>query len=60
MEQLSCPARTQPVFFATLMSREPRKVEEVNTLKDNDICNAEDIVKVMPPVKAGTTFMCED
>ncbi|KAJ8369423.1 hypothetical protein SKAU_G00094510 [Synaphobranchus kaupii] len=34
--------------------------EEVNTLNENDICNVEDIVKVMTPVKVVTTIMCED
>ncbi|CAL8307540.1 unnamed protein product [Lota lota] len=43
-----------------LMARELRKGEEVNTLNDTDICNAEDIVKVMAHVKVVTTFMCED
>ncbi|XP_051814939.1 E3 SUMO-protein ligase ZBED1-like [Acanthochromis polyacanthus] len=50
----------QPAVFATLLSRELRKGEEMNTRKENDICNAEDIVKVMSPFKAVTTIMCED
>ena len=58
MEHLPRHARRQPVVFATLMSREPRKVEEMNTLNDNDICNAEDIV--MTSHGDGTTCMCED
>lgn len=50
----------QPAVFATLLSRELRKGEEMNTLKENDICNAQDIVKVMAPVKVVTTIMCEE
>ncbi|XP_076135696.1 E3 SUMO-protein ligase ZBED1-like [Alosa pseudoharengus] len=50
----------QPAIFATLMSRELRKGEDVSTLNENDLCNAEDMVKVMAPVKVITTVMCED
>ncbi|XP_060798149.1 E3 SUMO-protein ligase ZBED1-like isoform X2 [Neoarius graeffei] len=50
----------QPAVFATLMSKELRKGEEVNTLNERDICNAEDIVKLMAPVKVVTTVMCEE
>lgn len=50
----------QPAVFATLMSRELRKGEEVNTLGEKDICNAEDIVRLMAPVKVVTTILCED
>ena len=50
----------QPAVFATLMSREVRKGEEVNTVNERDICNAEDIVKLMAPVKVVTTVMCEE
>ena len=50
----------QPAGFATLMSRELRKGEEVNTLGEKDICNAEDIVQLMAPVKVVTTVLCED
>lgn len=50
----------QPAVFATLMSREVRKGEEVNTLNEKDICNAEDIVRLMAPVKVVTTILCED
>ena len=54
----------QPAVFATLMStlmsRELRKGEEVNTLGEKDICNAEDIVQLMAPVKVVTTILCED
>ncbi len=49
-----------PAVFATLMSRELRKGEEVNTLNEKDICNAEDIVRLMAPVKVVTTVLCED
>lgn len=50
----------QPAVFATLMSREIRKGEEVNSVTERDICNAEDIVKLMAPVKVVTTVMCEE
>lgn len=50
----------KPAVFATLMSMELNKGEEVNTLNENDICNAEDKVKVMAPVKVVTTIMCEE
>ncbi|XP_029913137.1 zinc finger BED domain-containing protein 1-like [Myripristis murdjan] len=50
----------QPAVFATLMSRELRKGEEVNSLNEKDICNAEDIVRLMAPVKVVTTILCED
>lgn len=50
----------QPAVFATLMSRELRKGEEVNTVNERDICNAEDIVKLMAPVKVVTTVMFEE
>lgn len=50
----------QPAVFATLMSRELRKGEEVNTLNERDICNCEDIVKLMAPVKVMTTVLCEE
>lgn len=49
----------QPAVFATLMPREPRKGVEVNILNERDICNAEDIVKLMAPVKVVTTVICE-
>ena len=50
----------QPAVFATLMSRELRKGEEVSTLNERDIGNCEDIVKLMAPVKVMTTVMCEE
>lgn len=50
----------QPAVFATLMSRELRKREEVNSVNERDIGNAEDIVKLMAPAKVVTTVMCEE
>lgn len=50
----------QPAISAALMSRDLRRGEEVNTLKDKDFCDVEDIVKLMAPVKLVTTSMCED
>ena len=50
----------QSAVFATLMSRELRKGEDVSALTEGDLCNAEDMVKVMAPVKVITTVMCED
>lgn len=47
----------QPAVFATLMSREIRKGEEVNSVDERDICNAEDIVKLVAPVKVVTTVV---
>ncbi|KAJ8351953.1 hypothetical protein SKAU_G00234290 [Synaphobranchus kaupii] len=58
-DMLECFLEQQPAVFSTLMSRELRKGEEVNTLNENDICNAEDIVKVMASVKVVTTIMCD-
>ncbi|XP_037543305.1 E3 SUMO-protein ligase ZBED1-like [Nematolebias whitei] len=49
-----------PAISAALMSRDLRKGEEVNTLKDKDFCDIEDIVKLMAPVKLVTTSMSED
>lgn len=57
---LECFIEQQPEFFATQMSRELRKGEEVNTLNDKDLCNVEDTVKLMAPVKVVTTVLCED
>lgn len=50
----------QPAAFATLMSKEIRKTEEVNSDTERDIWNAEDIVKLMAPVKVVTTVTCEE
>ncbi len=50
----------QPALFATLVSRELRKGEEVCTLNERDIGNCADIVKLMAPVKVVTTVMCEE
>lgn len=59
-DMLECFLEQQPAVFATLMSRDIRKGEEVNTLHEKDICNAEDIVRLMAPVKVMTTILCED
>lgn len=40
------------------MSRELRK--DVSTLKENGLCNAEAMFKVMTPVRGITTVMCQD
>lgn len=37
----------QPAISAALMSRDLRRGEEVNTLKDKDFCDVEDTVKLM-------------
>ncbi|XP_015801943.2 E3 SUMO-protein ligase ZBED1-like [Nothobranchius furzeri] len=50
----------QPAISAALMSRDLRRGEELNTLKDKDFCDVEDIVKLMVPVKLVTISMCED
>ena len=50
---LECFLEQQPAVFATLVSRELRKGEEVNTLNKIDVCNAENVVKVMAPVRVG-------
>ncbi|KAK0147119.1 Zinc finger BED domain-containing protein 1 [Merluccius polli] len=50
----------QPAISAALMSRDLRRGEEINTLKDKDFCDIEDIVKLMALVKLVTTTMCED
>ena len=47
----------QPAICAALMSRDLRRGEEDNILKDKDFC---DVVKLMAPVKLVTTSMCED
>lgn len=56
-DMLECFLQQQPAVFATLMSRELRKGEHVNTLSEKDICNAEDIVRLMAPVKVVTTIL---
>lgn len=48
----------QPAVFATLMSREIRKGEEMNSVNERDICKAEDIIKLMAPAKVVTTVSC--
>lgn len=59
-KQLALPShKLIPAIFAALMSRDLRKGEEVKPLKDKD-CNAEDIVKLVAPVKLVTTTMSED
>ncbi|KAJ8375375.1 hypothetical protein SKAU_G00059550 [Synaphobranchus kaupii] len=50
----------QAAVEATLMSKDFRKGEEANTLKDCDISNAEDVVQLMTPIKMATTVMCEE
>ena len=50
----------QPAISTALMSRDLRRGKEVNTLKDKDFCDVEDMVKLMAPVKLVTTSMCED
>nr|XP_054593369.1 E3 SUMO-protein ligase ZBED1-like [Nothobranchius furzeri] len=50
----------KPAISAALMSRDLRRGEELNTLKDKDFCDVEDIVKLMVPVKLVTISMCED
>ncbi|XP_077375916.1 E3 SUMO-protein ligase ZBED1-like [Festucalex cinctus] len=49
----------QPAISAALLSRDIRN-GDVNTLKAEDFCDAEDIVKLMAPVKLVTTTMSED
>lgn len=51
--------KQQPVFFATLMSRELRKGDDVNTLTEKDLSNTEDTMNVMAPLKVATIIMCE-
>ncbi|KAK0145889.1 hypothetical protein N1851_015179 [Merluccius polli] len=41
------------------MSRELRKGEDVSALNENDLCNAEDMFKVMAPVKVITTVIAK-
>ncbi|XDV16267.1 hypothetical protein PO909_016060 [Leuciscus waleckii] len=50
----------QTAILATLMSKDLRRGTEVHTLTETDISNAEDIVKVMAPIKIATTMMCEE
>lgn len=51
----------EAAISAALMSRDLRRGEEINTLKDKDFCDVEDTVKLMAPVKLVTdTSMCED
>ena len=48
----------QPAVIATLMSRDLRK-GEINTLKEVDVANIEDIVKLMAPLKVATTLLAK-
>ncbi|RXN30171.1 zinc finger BED domain-containing 1-like protein [Labeo rohita] len=50
----------QQTILATLMSKNLRRGTEVHTLSEVDISNAEDIVKVMTPIKIASTMMCEE
>ncbi|XP_053085062.1 E3 SUMO-protein ligase ZBED1 [Pangasianodon hypophthalmus] len=50
----------QTAILATLMSKNLRRGTEVHTLSETDISNAEDIVKVMTPIKIASTMMCEE
>lgn len=50
----------QTAIMATLMSKNLRRGTEVHTLSETDISNAEDIVKVMAPIKITTAMMCEE
>ncbi|KAB5554108.1 hypothetical protein PHYPO_G00046380 [Pangasianodon hypophthalmus] len=57
VEMLEHFLKQQP---ATLMSKNLRRGTEVHTLSEMDISNAENIVKVMEPIKIATTVMCEE
>lgn len=46
----------QPAIFAALMSTDLRRGEEINTLKDKDFCDVDDIVSLMAPVKLVTSM----
>ncbi|XP_024118164.1 zinc finger BED domain-containing protein 1 [Oryzias melastigma] len=50
----------QPAVFASLMSREVRRGEDVNTLTEEDLAAVEAIVKLMKPVKVATALLCEE
>jgi len=51
----------QAAVVATLMDKELRRgAADVNTLSEIDITNAEDVVKVLAPLKIATTVMCEE
>lgn len=60
MEMLERFLEQQTAIMATLMSKNLRKGTEVHTLSEMDISNAEDIVKVMAPIKIATAMMCEE
>lgn len=47
-------------ILAMLMSKNLRRGTEVHTLSGTDISNAEDIVKVMAPIKITSTMMSEE
>ncbi|KAJ8343843.1 hypothetical protein SKAU_G00311720 [Synaphobranchus kaupii] len=59
-EMLECFLEQKAAVEATLMSKDFRKGEEANTLKDCDISSAEDVVQLMTPIKMATTVMCEE
>ncbi|KAI2645902.1 E3 SUMO-protein ligase ZBED1 [Labeo rohita] len=60
VEMLERFLEQQTAILATLMSKDLRRGTEVHTLTETDISNAEDIVKVMAPIKIATTMMCEE
>ncbi|XP_058249716.1 E3 SUMO-protein ligase ZBED1-like [Hemibagrus wyckioides] len=47
-------------ILATLLSKNLQRGTEVRTLPETDISNAEDIVKLMTPIKIASTMMCEE
>ncbi len=60
VEMLECFLEQQTAILATLMSKNLRRGTELHTLSETDISNAEDIVKVMTPIKIASTMMCEE
>jgi hypothetical protein len=51
----------QPAIVATLLSKEIRQREtDLNTLSEDDVSNAEDILKLLKPMKTITTILCDE
>ncbi|KAL3871015.1 hypothetical protein ACJMK2_039185 [Sinanodonta woodiana] len=49
----------QLAIVATLLSKEIRQTD-LNTLSEDDVSNAEDILKVLKPMKTITTILCDE
>ncbi|XP_046559440.1 E3 SUMO-protein ligase ZBED1-like [Haliotis rubra] len=50
----------QPAILAVLMSKQVRKPEKDLGLSDTELCNAEDLVGILKPMKTITTILCDE